>query len=228
MIRRAGRTGRTIRIPVGATRKYIEITLGLLNYHSHSLEFVETGDRIKFMNHFPLAELRGLVKGAPIALFEKWKSGKMDFEDLDSISHYKLVFDLDLKKLLQTQESKVLAWKKKIALEQFEIIPGSESIQVRAKTLWRQIKPVVPWFPGINLMENKAPVSFYLEVEPEVDQHLVRLKFLKVLLLEHDLTGAFNSILVPKLFLDLEGLPLLGNHSQVRIKNHKLTILLTS
>jgi hypothetical protein len=216
------------RIPIGTTRKYIELTPGLLNYHSHSLEFTKVGDRVKFKNHFPLAEFRGLVKGVPLSLFDKWKSGKMTLEDLNSISHYKLVLDLDLKKLLQAQEPRLSRWKKKMGVEHLELVLGSASIQIKARTLWKKIKPIVPWFPGISLMENKAQVSFFLEVEPEVNKHLLGLRFLKVRLLEHDLTGAFNSILVPKIFLNLEGLPLLGNRSQVRIKDNKLKILLTS
>ncbi|MBT3784192.1 hypothetical protein HOF92_04390 [bacterium] len=211
---------RVLEIPVGNTNKTLKVREYLLNSHSELLKYhQEKKGLYRFEYHFPGGTFKGLISGWDEAVLERWKSGKLTFKDLENIKDYWLSLSLDLNILIEKLNPRIETLRKRYPVPRLDLRPGNDSIHFSAQTRWNLIKPIVPWFPGISLIDNHTPVSFSLVLRPTIKKKLLYFEFVHAQLMNHDLTSTFNSVFIPRIYLDLKNVLLFNKNVKVGIRN---------
>lgn len=213
------------KIPLGNTGKNIEIRESKLNLRSDLLQFKEEKNGLyRFAYEFPEGSFKGLVSGWDQSVLERWKTGALTLKDLKSIKDYWLSLSLDLNILITRLKDRMETVRQKYPIPLLEIKAGNDSVHIAAQTRWNLIKPIVPWFPGISLIDNHTPVDFSLVLKPVVKKQMLFFEFVHARLLDHDLTSTFNSVIIPRFYLDLSQIHLFDHNVKVKIDDHKLLI----
>ena len=213
------------KIPLGTTGRNLEIRESRLNFRSDLLKFrEEKGGLYRFEYEFPEGSFKGLISGWEKSVLERWKIGKLTLNDLRAIKDYWLSLSLDLNILLMRFKNRMESVRQKYPVPSLDIRAGNDSIHISAQTRWNLIKPIVPWFPGISLIDNHTPVDFSLVIKPVIKKQQLFFEFVHARLLDHDLTSTFNSVLIPRLYLDLSQVHLFDQNVKVKIDDQKLLI----
>lgn len=211
------------KIPLGKTGRHIQVRESKLNLHTDLLQYKQEKNGLyRFEYQFPGGYFKGLVSGWNEAVFLRWKEGKLTLKDLEAIEDYWLSLVLDLGLLAQRFQNKIQSVRKKYPVPYLDIKAGNDSVHVSAQTRWNLVKPIIPWFPGISLIDNHTPVNFSLVIKPVVKKQLLFLEFVHARLLDHDLTSTFNSVFIPRFYLDLKQVPLFDRNVRVKIDQQKL------